>query len=91
MGTFSIWHWLMVVLVVVLLFGGGRISSVMGDVAKGIKSFKRGLADDDDAAAPGGTGTTGTGQPQPQQRITDERPVDTRAAATEQAPNLDKR
>ena len=50
MGSFSAIHWIVVVLVVVLLFGGGRISGVMGDVAKGIKSFKKGLADDEDEA-----------------------------------------
>ncbi len=48
MGSFSPIHWVLVVLVVVLLFGGGRISSLMGDVAKGIKSFKKGMADDSD-------------------------------------------
>jgi sec-independent protein translocase protein TatA len=42
-------HLMLVILVVVLLFGGGRISGLMGDVAKGIKSFKKGMADDDDA------------------------------------------
>jgi sec-independent protein translocase protein TatA len=41
-------HWILVILVLVLLFGGGRISGLMGDVAKGIKSFKKGMADDDD-------------------------------------------
>lgn len=41
-------HILLLVLVIVLLFGGGRISNVMGDVAKGIKSFKQGMADDDE-------------------------------------------
>jgi sec-independent protein translocase protein TatA len=45
-------HWILVILVLVLLFGGGRISGVMGDVAKGIKSFKKGMADDDDDIAP---------------------------------------
>ena len=56
MGAFSIWHWLILLVVVLVLFGGsGKISSLMGDVAKGIKSFKKGLADDveeagDDAA-----------------------------------------
>jgi sec-independent protein translocase protein TatA len=49
MGTFSIWHWLIVLLVVLVLFGGsGKISSLMGDMAKGIKSFKKGLAEDDE-------------------------------------------
>ena len=50
MGSFSLMHWVIVLLVVMLLFGGGRISGLMGDVAKGIKSFKKGMADDDDAA-----------------------------------------
>ena len=48
MGSFSIWHWLIVIAVVAILFGGrGKISELMGDVAKGVKSFKKGLADDD--------------------------------------------
>ena len=49
MGSLSIWHWLVVIVVVMLLFGRGKISELMGDVAKGVKSFKKGLADDDDA------------------------------------------
>ena len=49
MGSLSIWHWALVILVVVLLFGRGKISDLMGDVAKGIKSFKKGMADDDAA------------------------------------------
>jgi len=48
MGSFSLMHWVIVLIIIVLLFGGGRISSIMGDVAKGIKSFKKGMADDDD-------------------------------------------
>ena len=48
MGSFSLMHWVIVLLVVMLLFGGGRISGLMGDVAKGIKSFKKGMAEDDD-------------------------------------------
>ncbi|PZF75423.1 twin-arginine translocase TatA/TatE family subunit [Aestuariivirga litoralis] len=51
MGSLSIWHWVLVILVVVLLFGRGKVSDLMGDVAKGIKSFKKGLADDDTPAA----------------------------------------
>jgi sec-independent protein translocase protein TatA len=48
MGSLSLWHWLIVIAVVALLFGGrGKISELMGDVAKGVKSFKKGLADDD--------------------------------------------
>ena len=50
MGSFSIWHWLIVGVVVLLVFGGkGKISDIMGDYAKGIKSFKKGLSEDDDA------------------------------------------
>lgn len=52
MGSFSLMHWVIVLLVVMLLFGGGRISGLMGDVAKGIKSFKKGMADDDDDVTP---------------------------------------
>ena len=51
MGSLSIWHWLIVILVVVLLFGRNKISDLMGDVARGVKSFKKGLADDDEAKA----------------------------------------
>jgi sec-independent protein translocase protein TatA len=51
MGSFSLVHWLIVLLVVMLLFGGGRVSGLMGDVAKGIKSFKKGLNDDDEDAS----------------------------------------
>ncbi len=50
MGTFSIWHWLIVLVVVLLLFGRGKIPELMGDMAKGIKSFKRGMADEDNEA-----------------------------------------
>ncbi len=48
MGSFSIWHWMVVLLVVLLLFGGGKVSSLMGDFAKGIKSFKKNMAEPDD-------------------------------------------
>ncbi|GHD09818.1 twin-arginine translocase TatA/TatE family subunit [Tianweitania populi] len=47
MGSFSIWHWLIVLVVVLLLFGRGKIPELMGDMAKGIKSFKKGMTDDD--------------------------------------------
>ena len=48
MGGLSIWHILIFALFVMLLFGGNRFSSMMGDVAKGLKSFKQGMADEDD-------------------------------------------
>ncbi|WP_439533692.1 twin-arginine translocase TatA/TatE family subunit [Polymorphobacter sp.] len=47
MGSFSLVHWVILILVVILLFGRGRISDLMGDFAKGINSFKKGLADTD--------------------------------------------
>lgn len=50
MGSFSIWHWLIVLAVVLLLFGSGKISGLMGDFAKGIKSFKKNMADETDAS-----------------------------------------
>jgi sec-independent protein translocase protein TatA len=50
MGSFSIWHWLIVLVVVLVLFGGrGKIPSLMGDIAKGIKSFKSNMKDEDKA------------------------------------------
>ena len=48
MGGLSLWHILILGIFVLLLFGGSRFSNMMGDVAKGMKSFKQGLADDDD-------------------------------------------
>ncbi|HKX77599.1 MAG TPA: twin-arginine translocase TatA/TatE family subunit [Novosphingobium sp.] len=52
MGFGSLWHWIIVLLVVLVLFGRGRISEIMGDFGKGIKSFKSGLNDDDTPAPP---------------------------------------
>jgi len=49
MGSFSIWHWLIVLVIVLVLFGRGRISEVMGDFGKGIKSFKDGINEDEPA------------------------------------------
>ncbi len=59
MGSLSIWHWIIVLMVVLLLFGTGKVSTLMGDVAKGIKSFKKNMAEDDSmevsAERPAGT------------------------------------
>ncbi len=72
MGGLSIWHWMIVLVVVLLLFGSGKVSGLMGDFAKGIKSFKKNMAEDDESmeasahrpagtiAAPGSTTTTTT-------------------------------
>ena len=51
MGSFSIWHWLIVLVIVLLLFGAGKIPKLMGDMAKGVKAFKKGLADEDEGDA----------------------------------------
>ena len=52
MGTFSIWHWIIVLIIVLLLFGKGKIPSLMADMAKGIKSFKSNMAEDEKPATP---------------------------------------
>ena len=67
MGGLSIWHWLVVGVIILLLFGKGRFSDMMGDVAKGLKSFKKGMSEDDvppPAAAA------------PPKRLSDDRPLD---------------
>lgn len=48
MGGFSFWHILIFAIILLLLFGGNRFSNMMGDVAKGLKSFKQGMSDDDE-------------------------------------------
>jgi sec-independent protein translocase protein TatA len=47
MGGFSLWHILIFAIILLLLFGGNRFSAMMGDVAKGLKSFKQGMSEDD--------------------------------------------
>ena len=47
MGSFSVWHWLIVLVIVLIFFGRGKIPELMGDVAKGIKSFKQGMSEED--------------------------------------------
>ncbi len=79
MGSFSLMHWVIVLLVVMLLFGGGRISGLMGDVAKGIKSFKKGMADDDDDGAAA----------RPAQRIDSPSRVDTAATPVSEPQHRD--
>ena len=66
MGSMSIWHWIIVIGVVLLLFGRGKISELMGDVAQGIKAFKKGMADDETAKT--------TTEPSPAQKTIDHRP-----------------
>ena len=66
MGGFSIWHILIFAIILMLLFGGNRFSSMMGDVAKGLKSFKQGMQDDEDEKR----------QRYEEQRRLDSRPID---------------
>ena len=63
MGGASIWHWIVVGLIVVLLFGRGKISEMMGDVAKGIKAFKKGMSEEDATTAPAASTTPTTATP----------------------------
>jgi sec-independent protein translocase protein TatA len=55
MGSLSIWHWIVVIAVVFIFFGRGKISELMGDVAQGIKAFKKGMSEDETLAAASGT------------------------------------
>lgn len=48
MGSFSVWHWLIVLVVVLLMFGAGKIPVLAADMAKGVKAFRKGLADSDE-------------------------------------------
>ncbi len=57
MGSFSLWHWLVVLAVVVLVFGAGKLPRAMGDIAKGVKAFKKGLSEEDTAQTPTATPT----------------------------------
>ena len=50
MGGLSVWHWIVVIAIVLLLFGRGKISELMGDVAQGIKAFKKGMQEDEKTA-----------------------------------------
>ncbi|HEU4876977.1 MAG TPA: twin-arginine translocase TatA/TatE family subunit [Sphingomicrobium sp.] len=61
MGSFSLWHILILAIILLLLFGGNRFSAMMGDVAKGLKSFKQGMSEDD--------------EPKPQQRPAEPRQI----------------
>ena len=83
MGMSSIWHWLIVLLVIVLLFGAGRISGVMGDLGRGIKSFKKGISEEDEPGSGDG--------PKPQPRLSEDRSVEARATSATHSPDLDKR
>ena len=76
MGSMSIWHWIIVLAVGLLLFGGrGKISELMGDFAKGIKSFKKGLSEDDKVEEPANNEPVKTIDHQPSQATASGQPV----------------
>lgn len=76
MGSMSVWHWLVLIAVVALLFGGrGKVSDLMGDFAKGIKAFKKGMADEDTPVA----ATTTTPPVSAERRALDGQPLPMRA------------
>lgn len=77
MGSFSIWHWLVVLVIVLLLFGAGKIPKLMGDMAKGVTAFKKGLKDGEEEAAKPADAAAATGQ------VTDQAPVAAEAAKKE--------
>jgi sec-independent protein translocase protein TatA len=52
MGSFSLMHWIVVLAIILILFGAGKLPRVMGDFAKGIKAFKAGMKDEDEAETP---------------------------------------
>jgi len=73
MGGFSLIHWIILGVVILLLFGGNRFSAMMGDVAKGLKSFKSGMSDEDEAK-------------QADQRAAEQRPAAPRQIPPQQEP-----
>ena len=77
MGGLSIWHWIIVIGVVLLLFGRGKISELMGDVAQGIKAFKKGMSDDEVKAE------TPAADPKADPKIIDHQPAQSVGAQTE--------
>lgn len=73
MGFSSIWHWVIVLVIILLLFGAGKIPRLMGDLAKGVKAFKAGLKDEDAGTGAGDTETPkaikSEAAPQPQKTV----------------------
>ena len=80
MGFTSVWHWVIVLVVILIIFGAGKLPSVMGDVAKGVKAFKAGMKQDP-AAEPN------TAERAEAERVAVERAADERAAEAETRPD----
>ena len=88
MGSFSIWHWIVVLAIVMLLFGAGKIPRLAGDLAKGIKNFKQGMKDEEPAGGqPAASTATGSAPPPPPPVIgADGKPIIDQPAAHTAAP-----
>jgi sec-independent protein translocase protein TatA len=71
MGSMSIWHWVIVLVVVMLIFGTKKIGNIGSDLGKAVKGFKDGVKGEEDKAAPGAASTT-----QPQQQVADKSTID---------------
>lgn len=69
MGTFSLWHWIIVAIAVLVLFGRGKISETMGDFGKGIQSFKKGMSDGEEPEKPSSTAAAQLPPPQGGDRV----------------------
>lgn len=78
MGSFSIWHWMVVLAIVLIFFGAGRLPAVAGDLAKGIKNFKAGMRDGE--VAPPVPVSTATADPVPVPLVALPRPLPGEAA-----------
>ena len=72
MGSMSIWHWVIVLVVVMLIFGTKKISNIGGDLGKAVKGFKDGVKGEEDKANP----TAGTSTTQPPQQVADKSTID---------------
>jgi sec-independent protein translocase protein TatA len=78
MGTFSVWHWLIVLVVVLVLFGGGgKIPKLMRDMGQGVNAFKKGLKEEDKDKAK----ADATSEPK---KVAESEPVETTAARVEE-------
>lgn len=75
MGSFSLIHWIILGVIILLLFGGNRFSSMMSDVAKGLKNFKKGLSEDEEEEQKRARAE----QPQRNLPRNDDRPIDVTA------------
>ena len=77
MGGFSLWHWIVVLLIVLVLFGRGRVADIMGEFGKGLKSFKQGMNDEETKPAPPPAAQIPPPPPASQATLNGETPIDT--------------